>query len=338
MVKKPERWKYVKMDFSLLQSHLEAPVTFCAPEICCPKITAFELAFLLGDWFLLKEIVQTIESSPTLSDGAKLAYKLDLLHQLEVIEENGCKVIIDNLLNKGVQILDEDVLEANPDERKRYEADVVNRNSYHLIIQMLNENEKRSVISCVLGYKDPQTGMYAQKEIDTEEELFNMVALELYEGLKSANNGHGKSHEHFFTRSNRDLTLVRKILKEKCNVETCHEKILKPQDFKELVNYLDIRIRDWPNWMERRLNEQWYGEICAELRLLPPLLWQYWLSDKTPWSSDKRAMVAVINSAVRPIGDKNHFNESIFPLPSSLGDRFSAVSRGRPGLRGSEAY
>lgn len=317
----------IKIDFSLLQSHLEAPVTFCAPEIHCPKTTAFGLAFLLGDWFLLKKIVQAIESSP-LSEGTKLAYKLDLLHQIEEIEENGCKVIIDNLLNKGVQILDADVLDANPEERKRYEEDVVNRNSYHLIIQTFKENEKRSVISCVLGYRDPTTGQYTQKEIGVEEELFKVVALELYEGLKNANNGHGIHHEHFFTRSNRDLALVRAILEKQLDVNTYYEEILKPQDFKKLLNYLDIRIQDWQKWPEGRLREQWYGEICAELRLLPPVVWQYWLSEQNPWSLDERAVAAFINSPGRPGGDKNFYNEPIFPLPSSLGDRFIAPPRG----------
>lgn len=313
--------KIIKMDFSLLLFHLKAPVTFCAPEIHCPKITAFGLAFLLGDWFLLKKIVQAIESSNELIEGSKLAYKLDLLHQLEEIEEKGCKVIFDNLLNKGVQILDADLLEENPGERKRYEADVVNRNSYHLIIKTSVENKKRHVISCVLGYKDPQTGMYAQKKIDPEEELFKVVALELYDSLKSANDGHGIDHEHFFTRSNRDLTLVRKIL-EKLKVTARCEKILKPQDFKSLLNYLNKRIRNFGYWPDGYLREQWYGEIFSELRMLPPLVWQYCLSDENPWSLHKPTMKTFINSMIRPAGDKNFYKEFFFPLSSSLGDRF----------------
>jgi hypothetical protein len=151
------------------------------------------------------------------------------------------------------------------------------------------------------------------------------VALELYEGLKNANDGHGVRLEHFFTRSNRDLTLVRKILKEKCNVETYYEEMLKPQDFKELLNYFNIRAQDGLGWSVSRLKEQWHGEICAALRLIPPLMWQYWLSEQNPWSLDKGIMEEFINSEAPPGGDKNYYGEDVLPVSFSLGDRFAAA-------------
>jgi hypothetical protein len=300
----------INLDLSLLLSPNRASVTLCAPEMHCPAITLFELAILLGDWFLAKAIVKAIESSKTLSEGQKLGYKFDLLNQLEEVEENGCRVEFDNLLNKGVQILDADLL--NDVSREHYKNDVVSRNAYHLMIQTFKENEKRTVISCVLGYRawNPETEKYdyQEKEIFGDEELFHVVALELFEGLKNANNGHGMPHEHYFTRANRDLALVREIL-EKSGIKTRTSEMMKP------------------NWTNDRLREQWYGEIGAEMRLFSPVVWQFWLSDKNPWSLKDSEVDRFINSVSRPIGDKNYYNESIFPSSSSLGDRFSA-----PGL------
>jgi hypothetical protein len=324
--------KILNMDLSLLLSPNRAPVTLCAPEMHCPTITVFELAILLEDWFLAKAIVKAVENSKALSEGEKLGYKFDLLNQLEEVEENGCEVKFDNLLNKGVQILDAD--ELTEETRKRYQADVVNRNSYHLIIQTIKENDKRTVISCTLGYRDPITLKYCEKEIPAEEELFQVAALELYEGLKNANNGHEIHHEHYFTRSNRDLSLVREILKN-VSVETRCKKMMKPQDFKLLLNYFDQRIQafDNNNWTNDRLREQWYGEIGAEMRLFSPVVWQFWLSDKNPWSLDKMEVDRFINSSARPAGDKNYYNEPIFPTSSSLGDRFIVLPGGRPAAR-----
>jgi hypothetical protein len=328
----------INLDLSLLLSPNRASVTLCAPEMHCPAITLFELAILLGDWFLAKAIVKAIESSKTLSEGQKLGYKFDLLNQLEEVEENGCRVEFDNLLNKGVQILDADLL--NDVSREHYKNDVVSRNAYHLMIQTFKENEKRTVISCVLGYRawNPETEKYdyQEKEIFGDEELFHVVALELFEGLKNANNGHDVHHEHYFTRSNRDLSLVRDIL-EKSGIKTRMSDMMKPTDFKKLQEYFEVRIKgfdnDRANWTNDRLREQWYGEIGAEMRLFSPVVWQFWLSDKNPWSSDEAEVDRFINSGSRPIGDKNYYNESIFPSSSSLGDRFIVDRR----LRGAGA-
>jgi hypothetical protein len=121
---------------------------------------------------------------------------------------------------------------------------------------------------------------------------------------------------------------VRKILKEKCNVETYYEEMLKPQDFKELLNYFNIRAQDGLGWSVSRLKEQWHGEICAALRLIPPLMWQYWLSEQNPWSLDKGIMEKFINSEAPPGGDKNYYGEAVLPVSFSLGDRFAALAQG----------
>jgi hypothetical protein len=325
----------INLDLSLLLSPNRASVTLCAPEMHCPAITLFELAILLGDWFLAKAIVKAIESSKILTESQKLGYKFDLLNQLEEVEENGCAVEFDNLLNKGVQILDADLL--NDVSREHYKNDVVSRNAYHLMIQTFKENEKRTVISCVLGYRawNPETEKYdyQEKEIFGDEELFHVVALELFEGLKNANNGHGMPHEHYFTRANRDLALVREIL-EKSGIKTRTSEMMKPTDFKKLQEYFEVRIQgfdnDRANWTNDRLREQWYGEIGAEMRLFSPVVWQFWLSDKNPWSLKDSEVDRFINSVSRPIGDKNYYNESIFPCSSSLGDRFLAWSGPAP--------
>lgn len=331
-----EAMKLIKMDPSLLLSGLRAPVTLCAPEMHCPLIPAFELVAFLGDWFFAREIIGAINHSEKLSESEKIGYKADLLNQLEEVENHGIKMLFDNLLNKGVQILDADTLENNPIERQRYEADVTERNAYHLIIQTHQENEKRQVISCVLGYRyqNPKTGVYEyrQFEIPANHELFQTKALELYEGLKNANNGHGIHHTHYFTRSHCHLDLVREIL-QKEGVETRCLENMKKQDFRSLLNYFEIGIHA-KGWSNDRYREQWYGEICAELRLFSALQWQYWLSDENPWSLNEAEVDRFICRPSRPAGDKNYYNHPIFPLSSFLGDRFIACAGRACGWRG----
>jgi hypothetical protein len=322
----------IQSDISLLQSIYKGCVQLCAPEMVCPEISVLDLAIFSGDWFFWRKIVEIINASD-LSEKQKQGYKDNFLARLDAVEKYGIEVDFDNLLNKGVQILDADAL--NEENRERYRNDVVSRNAYHLIIQTFKENEKRSVISCVLGYCDPETKEYQEREISANEELFHVAALELYEGLKNANDGHGTPLAHYFTRSNRDLSLVREILST-MGVKT-HEKnkMMKPADFEKLQEYFKIGINGFNNerakWTNDRLREQWYGEIGAELRLFTAVVWQFWLSDENPWSLSESEVDRFVSSARRPGGDKNYYNDSIFPLSSSFGDRFDGTRGGGPG-------
>jgi hypothetical protein len=313
----------IQSDISLLQSIYKGCVQLCAPEMVCPEISVLDLAIFSGDWFFWRKIVEIINASD-LSEKQKQGYKDNFLARLDAVEKYGIEVDFDNLLNKGVQILDADLL--NKESRTRYQNDVVSRNAYHLIIQTFKENEKRSVISCVLGYCHPETKEY--QEISAYNELFRDAALELYEGLKNANDGYGTRHAHYFTRANRDLSLVREILST-MGVKT-HEKnkMMKPADFVKLQEYFQARIDSFKNgratWTDDRLREQWYGEIGACLRLFSATVWQFWLSDESPWSLDESEIDRFIRGAARPVGDKNYYNHPVFPLSSSCGDRFMA--------------
>ena len=299
----------------LLRSEFRGDIIGCAPELTFHDFTIIQKAYLQGNWLFYEMALDVIEQSIELSEDQKAIYKEDLLAQIEEAKEGRLQWTLDNLLNKGVRIIDADTMEQDPDEAQRLTDEIVKRNGYHLIIK----KEADAITSCTVGYRCPTTQEYKTHDIVTTDPLF-AIAGDLYQRLKQANDGYGNRHTHCFTRDHRDLALVRAVL-EKLQVPTRLRQTATPLNFEALLAALQEYSANWAPWSVERCRDHLHGAIYAECRLFSGILWQLWMS-KHLWTSNEKKMGDFVSGIKSGTVDLNFFDEGVWPLSSSLGDKF----------------
>ena len=291
-------------------------ISDCSPERTIKATTAFQLAVWNSDWPMWEMMLDVI-NHPKRSEKQCQRNKLDLQQRLYDLSENRLEYTIDNLLNKGVRILDANTLAHNREEAIRMKKDVVDRNAYHLIVTTELIDGKSVVKSCVLGFRDPTSQQYTQYEVPQNNRLF-AIANELYQELQNVEDDDGNELQHFVTRREYDLDLVKEVLKE-LKVETELLKKSSEFDLKPLLSEIVDRIQNDNGWSSKRSVEHWHVNISTLLRELPDFPRR--LLEETEWLS-KNDISNSVKSPGRVDLVKNIYDEVLYPVSRSLGDKF----------------
>lgn len=302
----------------LLLSQFSGDIKGCSPELTLHGFTLIQKAYLQGNWFFYEMALDVIEQSKLLSEEKKAFYKKDVLAQIKVVDEGRLEWTLDNLLNRGVRIIDADTMANNASEKKRFIEEIVERNGYYLMIK----KEVDAITSCSLGYCCPNTKKYMTHDISTMDPLFG-IAGDLYQRLRHANDGYNNHHSHCFTRDHRDLALVKAVL-DGLKVPTLLRQAATPLNFAALLAALQEYIQNWNVWSMERRRDHLHGSIYAECRLFSGILWQLWMSEDLPWTSDEEEMQNFVTGKKSGAVDLNYFKERMLPLSSFLGDKFYA--------------
>ena len=319
----------------LLLSQFSGDIVGCAPELTLHGFTFIQKAYLQGNWFFYEMALDVINKSALLSEEKKTFYKKDLLNQIDAVEKGKLEWTLDNLLNKGVRIINADTLENDPSEKERLIEEIVARDGYHLIIKKQDD----VISSCTLGYRDPTSKEYTQHEISKTDPLF-AIAEDLYQRLQNANDGHGANLSHCFTRDHRDLALVKTVLKQQ-GIETQYRQTASHSDHTDLRVAIEKYSANWISWSLKRSLDHLHGSIYLECRLFPSILWQFWMSKNLPWTRDESRMTAFITKEGCGAVAMNCFGEGLHPLSNFAGDKFyvgRACAAPGPGMENAEYW
>lgn len=333
--------KIIEADPSLLLSaHVAKNIRGCTPDRIITAATAFQLAVYNGDWPMWEMMVDVIEKYDFLkhlpkdhydvlsederqkyNETQRQLYKADLFNQINDLEQNGLEVVTDNLLNKGVRILDADVLAQNHNEAERMKQDVIQRNAYQLIIKTTMQDNQRIVQSCQLACCDPNSKQdkgYREIDIPVNDPLFN-IAHDLYDLLQNPNDGHGWNLQHVVTRDEHVLRLIDQQLFAQ-GIKTKYTDKMSQFDYRPLLDELKILDKKWSDWSNEQFLEHWHVRVSAELRKLPDFVRR--LLSSMPYTWDKNKLSGYVSQAAPAPLSKNIYAERLYPCSRFLGDKF----------------
>lgn len=260
------------------------------------------------------------------NETQRQVYKADLLSQLDQLDKEGLEIVTDNLLNKGVRILDADVLAQNPEEAARMKQAVIKRNSYQLIIKTSAESFPRQVENCKLAFYDPSSNenMGYREFVLSEDEFPFHRALALYFSLHSANDDHGCNLQHMINRDEDVLCLVKNALCAR-GIATQITKRMDKFDYRSLQAFLKTSAGNDLGLSRSQELEKWHVLVSAELRHVPDFIYRILSSMPESTASDdideEELMAHVEQEEPMPLND-NVFCNPAYPRSRFLGHKF----------------